>query len=166
MDDAVDPGVERALEAKARHVYVCGGIALLGFADEQGVVHADRASLANLWPGGSKSSSIDISWSDASFACVTHDHHSVRTNLQLFRISDYSESSITQNLDHSSARRTTITAMSSSRDWLPAKSSAAPSTENSVPHALEPRETCAAAARRSAPNSAPFSFRHSATPSE
>src|SRR2546427_13183585 len=64
-----------------------GGIALLGFADEQAVVHADRASLANLWPGGSKSSSIDISRSDASFVCVTHDHP--------FRPH---ESSITQNL--------------------------------------------------------------------
>src|SRR5208282_1340754 len=110
--DAVDPGIERALEAKAWQVYVRpkkrflinvltillrtgqmdgeaqhgvvvlldqffegGGIALLGLADKQGVVHADWASLANLWPGAGKSSSIDISWSDASFASVTHDHH-------------------------------------------------------------------------------------------
>src|SRR5713226_584298 len=69
-----------------------------GLADEQGVVHADRASLANLSPGGGKSSSIDMSWSDANFACVTHDHHSVRTNLRSLRICDHSESAITQNL--------------------------------------------------------------------
>src|SRR5208282_1008474 len=136
--DAVDPGIERALEAKAWQVYVRpkkrflinvltillrtgqmdgeaqhgavvlldqffegGGIALLGLADKQGVIHGDGTSLANLWPGAGKSSNIDISWCDASFASVTHDHHlrphvsSIVQNLRSFRILDHSESSIT-----------------------------------------------------------------------
>src|SRR5712692_7498871 len=118
--NAIDPGVKRTLEAKARQVYVCpekrllinvltillragemdgeaqhgavvlpdqffegGGIALLGFADKQGVVHADWASLASLRPGGAKSSSMRITWSDASFACITHDHPSICTNIRV-----------------------------------------------------------------------------------
>src|ERR1700733_7890019 len=110
--DAVDPGIERALEAKARQVYVRpkknlvinvltillrtsemdgeaqhgavilvdqffegGGVALLGLADKQRDIHGDWTGLTNLWPGGGKSSSIDICWSYTSFAGVTHDNY-------------------------------------------------------------------------------------------
>src|SRR5712692_1941093 len=130
--NAIDPGVKRTLEAKARQVYVCpekrllinvltillragemngqaqngaivlphqffegGGIALLGLADEQGVIHASRAAFASPWPRSGKSSSVDIGWSDASFACVRHDYHSVQTNLRSLGIVDHPESWIT-----------------------------------------------------------------------
>src|SRR6202035_5052217 len=63
-------------------------------------------------------------------------------------------------------RCNTTNATSSSRRWLPAKSSTAASTEKSMPLGLQPENVRAAFSKPLAPNSTPDSFLHSAIPSE